>query len=72
MSAPIIVRNRVQCPACKQLTELVSIIRAARLANVSRRSIYNYIDQGLIYTVRIAGKTTRLCSSCLVREDKMR
>ena len=52
---------------CNESAELLTITKAARVANVSRRTVYNYIEEGLIPIVKIAGKTIRVCSSCLLR-----
>ena len=60
--------NQIWCPKCKEYVSILKIIEAAELANVSRRSIYRYIEDGSIYAVRIAGKTYRVCSSCLVKQ----
>jgi len=66
MPTPTLIGNRVQCPMCCQVVELVTVTRASRIAGVSRRSVYNYIEEGLVFVVRVAGKTTRLCPGCLI------
>ena len=63
------IGDLVICPRCKQAVKLVRIAKAAMLADVSRRTIYNYIDDGSIYAIRVAGKTLRVCSSCLLVEQ---
>ena len=58
----------VSCPYCKRDVRLLRIHKAAILADVSRRTIYNYIDEGSVYAIKIAGKTLRVCPSCLLVE----
>lgn len=58
----------VSCPYCKRDVRLLRIRKAAMLADVTRRTIYNYIDEGCVYAIRIAGKTLRVCPSCLLVE----
>lgn len=69
MSNPIISGERVWCPLCKEYTQLLRIQKAAKVADVNRRTIYRYIEEGRVYFVRIAGKTYRVCSGCLLKQD---
>lgn len=61
-----VVDNRVVCPQCGCAVTLLRITRAASLVDVSRRTIYSYIENGSVYAVKVAGKTLRVCSSCLL------
>ena len=65
-----IVGERVVCPLCHQEVQLLRIMRAARLADVSRRTIYSYIEEGSVYAARVAGKTMRVCPACLLQGDR--
>jgi uncharacterized protein YbaR (Trm112 family) len=55
------------CPLCKNPLQLLKISRAAALADVSGKTIYRYIEEGEVYTVKVAGKTFRVCKHCLLR-----
>ena len=66
---PVVLNERIWCPFCESHVQLLRIQRAAKLADVNRRTIYRYIDEGKVYTVRIAGGSYRLCSSCLIKEN---
>jgi hypothetical protein len=66
-----VVRGRVYCPLCREFVQLLKISKAAELTDVSRRTIYNYIEEGLVYRVKVAGKTTRVCCGCLIQNDEM-
>jgi len=55
------------CPLCKQELLLLRISRAARIADVSEKTIYRYIEAGEVYSVKVAGKTYRVCKHCLLR-----
>jgi excisionase family DNA binding protein len=71
MSHPIVTGERVWCPLCKSYIQLLRIQRAAKLADVSRRTIYRYIEEGHVYAIKVAGRTYRLCSSCLLKQTQM-
>lgn len=58
----------VWCPMCKKQVNLLRVAHAAKLVDVHNRTIYRYIDEGLIHSVKIVGKTYRVCAYCLLRE----
>lgn len=64
-----VVGHKVWCPLCCQHVELRSVPSAARVVDVNRRTVYRYIDQGLVYGVKVAGKTRRVCALCLLRQN---
>lgn len=68
MSQPGIVGDRVWCPLCGDYTQLIKIPNAARLVDVHRRTIYRYIEEGLVYAIKAAGKSYRVCSGCLLKQ----
>lgn len=37
------------------------------MADVSKKTIYRYIEEGEVYSVKVAGKTYRVCKYCLLR-----
>jgi excisionase family DNA binding protein len=45
------------------------VARAAKLIDVHTRTIYRYIDEGLVHAVKIVGKTYRVCGECLFRQS---
>lgn len=55
------------CPLCKQPLQLLRVSRAARIADVSGKTIYRYIEAGEVYSVKVAGKTYRVCKNCLLK-----
>ena len=69
MNQPIVHNNQVWCPRCNQYVQLLKINNAAKIADVSCKTIYRYIDEGRIYVVKVAGLTTRVCSRCLLKSD---
>ncbi len=69
MAHPITLGDQVWCPLCKEYAHLLKIKNAAKIADVSCRTIYRYIEEGKVHSTKIAGKTMRICSSCLLRED---
>ncbi len=58
----------VSCPFCKKEVQLLRVSNAARLVDVNPRTIYRYIDEGLVYALKVAGKTYRVCRDCLLRQ----
>lgn len=56
------------CPGCCKEVKLLRVSHAARLIDVHSRTIYRYIDEGLIYSVKVVGKTYRVCGDCLFRK----
>jgi excisionase family DNA binding protein len=62
------IADRVWCPLCKKHVQLLRVSNAAKLVDVRPRTIYRYIDEGLVYALKVAGKTYRVCKPCLVRE----
>ena len=64
MAHPIIIGDEVWSPRCKKYVQLLKIKKAARVADVSSKTIYRYIEEGKVHSVKIAGSTTRVCSSC--------
>lgn len=69
---PLFQGDKILCPTCNEYVEFLSIQRAANLIRVTRRTIYNYIEAGDIYAAKVAGKTYRVCSKCLLKPDTSR
>lgn len=69
MDEPIYRGESVWCPLCKKYTHLLRVQKAAKLVDVNRRTIYRYIEEGTIYSVKIAGKTYRVCADCLLWDN---
>lgn len=61
-----VIGDRVYCPQCNNTAQFLSVSKAARAADVSRRTIYNYVEDGSVYALRVAGKTLRVCANCLL------
>lgn len=68
MSQPKIIGDKVWCPLCNEYAQLVRIRNAARLVDVDRRTIYRYIEEGVVYVIKAAGKSYRVCSGCLLEQ----
>ncbi len=67
MPKPRIIGEQVWCPLCNSYAQFIKSAYAARLVGVHRRTIYRYIEEGLVYTVKVVGKSYRICSSCLLK-----
>jgi excisionase family DNA binding protein len=60
--------QKVWCPLCEKNVQLFKVSNAAKLVDVRSRTIYRYIDEGLVFAVKVAGKTYRVCGDCLFRQ----
>ncbi len=56
----------IYCPECREETEHVTISRAARDAQVTRTTIYNWLSRALLHTVRRPSGRTLVCTRSLV------
>ena len=64
---PRILGEQIWCPLCNDYAEFIKIAKAMRLATVHRRTIYRYIEEGEVSALKVAGKSYRVCSSCLLK-----
>jgi len=71
MTQPQSESSNVWCPMYKTHVRLLRVSHAARLIDVHTRTIYRYIDEGLIYSVKVVGKTYRVCGDCLFRQSTL-
>lgn len=69
MANPIIHGEKIWCPFCKDYVQLLRIQSAAKLADVNRRTVCRYIQDGKVYAIKVAGMTYRVCSSCLLKQS---
>jgi excisionase family DNA binding protein len=68
MSQPRDLDEQVWCPLCNKHVRVLRVSNAAKLVDVRPRTIYRYIDEGLVYALKVAGKTYRVCKTCLLRQ----
>lgn len=68
MSQPEPQPFMIPCPLCKKDVRLLRVSHAARLVDVHSRTIYRYVEEGLIHSVKVVGKTYRVCGECLFRQ----
>lgn len=61
--------SMIWCPMCEKRIQLVRVIHAAKMVDVHTRTIYRYIDEGLVYSLKVVGKTYRICPECLYRQS---
>lgn len=70
MSSSIVMDDKLWCPLCKDHCKLMKLQNAAKLVDVHTRTIRRYVEEGRVYAIRVAGKSYRVCSGCLLRPDK--
>jgi excisionase family DNA binding protein len=70
MSRPLVSGNQVWCPVCAGYVQMLRVPKAASLADVSRRTVYRYIQRGSVHAVQVAGGTYRVCAQCLLRRRR--
>jgi len=61
--------SKIFCPLCKEYVSLLSVAEAARIASMNERTIRRYIENRNVFSVKVAGRTHRVCSGCLLRQD---
>jgi len=66
---PLVVGDKVWCPRCREYVKVVRVAGAAKIVDVDRRTIYNYIKKNQLFAVKVAGNTIRVCSHCLLKEN---
>ena len=64
---PRVLGDKVWCPRCGDYVKFVRVSGAAKIVDVDRRTVYNYVKQNKLYAVKVAGSTLRVCSHCLLR-----
>lgn len=69
MSQPIVEGQQVWCPSCKSYVQLLKVRSAAKLIDVHNRTIYRYIEEGLVFAIKTVGNRYRVCSNCLLRQN---
>jgi excisionase family DNA binding protein len=60
--------SKMWCPLCEKRVQLLRVTNAAKLVDVHARTIYRYIDEGVVYAIKVVGKTYRVCGDCLYRQ----
>jgi hypothetical protein len=66
----IVSGERIYCPRCEKYVTFLRISKASKIADVKRRSVYRYIEDGSVYSLKIAGKTLRVCAECLLGSNR--
>ena len=69
MPPPRVRGDKVWCPRCQEYVKVMRVAGAAKVVDVDRRTIYNYIKKDKVFAVRVAGNTIRVCTHCLVRKN---
>src|SRR5690348_10910723 len=64
----LVLGEKVWCPRCGEYVKVVRVASAAKIVDVDRRTIYNYVKQKKVHSVKVAGSTLRVCSHCLLRD----
>lgn len=67
---PLVSGEKVWCQRCSEYVKVIRVAGAAKIVDVDRRTIYNYIKKKKVFAVRVAGNTIRVCSHCLLRENE--
>ena len=64
----LVLGEKVWCPRCGEYVKMVRVAGAAKIVDVDRRTIYNYIKKNKVHTFKVGGGTLRVCSHCLLRQ----
>jgi len=66
---PKVLGDKVWCPRCGEYVKVVRVSGAAKIVDVDRRTVYNYVKKNKVFAVKVAGSTLRVCTHCLLREN---
>ena len=66
---PKVLGDKVWCPRCGEYVKVVRVSAAAKIVDVDRRTVYNYVKKNKVFAVKVAGSTLRVCTHCLLREN---
>ena len=69
MSHVTFTENQIFCPLCQNNRKFLKVRSAATLIEVSSRTIYRYLDEGKVYSIKTPGGTSRVCSGCLMKSE---
>jgi hypothetical protein len=65
-----VLGDKVWCPFCAKHVKLVRVSTAARIVDVDRRTVYNFVKSNKVFGIKIAqGTTLRVCTSCLLQPN---
>ena len=67
--APLVLGDKVWCPRCNEHVKVLRVSSAAKIVDVDRRTVYNYVKKDKVFALKVAGGTLRVCSHCLLREN---
>lgn len=70
LQRPKVMGDKVWCPRCREYVKVVRVAGAAKIVDVDRRTIYNYIKKDKVFSVKVAGNTIRVCSHCLLQQNQ--
>lgn len=70
LQPPLVRGDKIWCPRCREYVKVIRVAGAAKIVDVDRRTVYNYIKKNQVFAVKVAGKTIRVCSHCLLRENQ--
>ena len=66
----MVIGDKIWCPRCREYVKVLRVAGAAKVVDVDRRTIYNYIKKKKVFSVRVAGNTLRVCSHCLLQQNQ--
>ena len=69
LQPPLVYGDKVWCQRCREYVKVIRVAGAAKIVDVDRRTVYNYIKKKRVFAITVAGNTLRVCSRCLVREN---
>lgn len=76
VSIVLIINERIKAALVQRQRCRVRVVRicqvrigsAAKIVDVDRRTIYNYVKNDKVQSFKVAGSTLRVCSHCLLKE----
>lgn len=58
---PIVAFNRVYCPECDAHVQILRVSKAAQIADVSRKTVYAYVEEGCVHSFTVGKRYECVC-----------
>lgn len=68
MTRPVFLNDQIWCPRGNRYSCYLKIRNAAKLVDLSYRTIYRYVEEGKAHRIKVANTATRVRSNCLLKQ----
>src|SRR5258705_5598965 len=54
LQPPLVLGDKVWCQRCREYVKVIRVANAAKIVDVDRRTVYNYIKKNKVFAVKVA------------------